>query len=165
MCIRDRLAALAVLGLARRITVPLTELTTSAGHFANGEFDWPVPHDTRGDEVGVMARALERARDSIRLQLDQIGRYAAEQQKLRSELDIAHGIQMSMLPHDRDFDSGERRYRLQARLEPVSYTHLDVYKRQPIASAPPLPPSPITVQMIGTLSSAISIRLRAIASD
>ena len=113
------LAALAVLGLARRITVPLTELTTSAGHFANGEFDWPVPHDTRGDEVGVMARALERARDSIRLQLDQIGRYAAEQQKLQSELDIAHGIQMSMLPHDRDFDSGERRYRLQARLEPA----------------------------------------------
>ena len=113
------LAALAVLGLARRITVPLTELTTSAGHFANGEFDWPVPHDARGDEVGVMARALERARDSIRLQLDQIGRYAAEQQKLQSELDIAHGIQMSMLPRDREFDSGERRYRLQARLEPA----------------------------------------------
>ena len=113
------LAALAVLRLARRITVPLTELTTSAGHFANGEFDWPVPHDTRGDEVGVMARALERARDSIRLQLDQIGRYAAEQQKLQSELDIAHGIQMSMLPRDRDFDSGERHYRLQARLEPA----------------------------------------------
>ena len=113
------LAALAVLGLARRITVPLTELTTSAGHFANGEFDWPVPHDARGDEVGVMARALERARDSIRLQLDQIGRYAAEQQKLQSELDIAHGIQMSMLPRDRDFASGEIRYRLQARLEPA----------------------------------------------
>ena len=113
------LAALAVLGLARRITVPLTELTTSAGHFANGEFDWPVPHDARGDEVGVMARALERARDSIRLQLDQIGRYDAEQQKLQSELDIAHGIQMSMLPHDREFSAGQRHYRLQARLEPA----------------------------------------------
>ena len=113
------LAALAVLGLARRITVPLTELTTSAGHFANGEFDWPVPHDRRGDEVGVMARALERARDSIRLQLEQIGRYAAEQQKLQSELDIARGIQMSMLPHDRDFSAGDRHYRLQARLEPA----------------------------------------------
>ena len=35
----------------------------------------------------------------------------------------------------------------------------------PIASAPPLPPSPITVQMIGTVSSAISSRLRAMASD
>ncbi|GHB97964.1 IcfG protein [Thermomonas carbonis] len=113
------LAALAVLRLARRITVPLTELTTSAGHFANGEFDWPVPHDTRGDEVGVMARALERARDSIRQQLDEIGRYAAEQQKLQSELDIARGIQMSMLPRDRDFASGDIRYRLQARLEPA----------------------------------------------
>ena len=113
------LATLAVLRLARRITVPLTELTTSAGHFANGEFDWPVPHDARGDEVGVMARALERARDSIRLQLDEIGRYAAEKQKLQSELDIAHGIQMSMLPQDRDIAAGDLRYRLQARLEPA----------------------------------------------
>ena len=113
------LAALAVLRLARRITVPLTELTTSAGHFAIGEFDWPVPHDARGDEVGVMARALERARDSIRQQLDEIGRYATERQKLQSELDIARGIQMSMLPRDRDFAVGDIRYRLQARLEPA----------------------------------------------
>ncbi len=113
------LAALAVLRMSRRITVPLTELTTSAGHFANGEFDWPVPHDARGDEVGVMARALERARDSIRLQLDEIGRYAAEQQKLQSELDIARSIQRSMLPHDREFSAGRLRYNLQARLEPA----------------------------------------------
>ncbi|WP_374607529.1 SpoIIE family protein phosphatase [Thermomonas sp.] len=113
------LAALAVLRLSRSITVPLTELTTSAGHFANGEFDWPVPHDARGDEVGVMARALERARDSIRQQLDEIGRYATERQKLQSELDIARSIQMSMLPRDRDFASGDIRYRLRARLEPA----------------------------------------------
>jgi len=113
------LAALAVLRLSRRITVPLTELTASAGHFANGEFDWPVPHDARGDEVGVMARALERARDSIRQQLDEIGRYATEKQKLQSELDIARNIQRSMLPHDREFASGPLRYRLQARLEPA----------------------------------------------
>ncbi|HWS77801.1 MAG TPA: SpoIIE family protein phosphatase, partial [Thermomonas sp.] len=113
------LAALAVLRLARRVTVPLTELTASAGHFANGEFDWPVPHDRRGDEVGVMARALERARDSIRQQLDEIGRYATEKQKLQSELDIARSIQRSMLPRDREFASGSRRYSLQARLEPA----------------------------------------------
>ena len=113
------LAALAVLRLSRRITVPLTELTASAGHFANGEFDWPVPHDARGDEVGVMARALERARDSIRQQLDEIRRYAAEQQKLQSELDIARDIQRSMLPHDREFASGRLRYALRARLEPA----------------------------------------------
>ena len=113
------LAALAVLRMSRRITIPLRELTTSAGHFANGEFDWPVPHDRRGDEVGVMARALERARDSIRQQMDEIGRYASEQQKLQSELDIARGIQRSMLPPDREFVVGGRRYALQARLEPA----------------------------------------------
>lgn len=87
--------------LARRITVPLSELTGSAGHFAIGEFDWPVPHDERGDEVGVMARALERARDSIRFQLDEIASMASERQKLESELGIARDIQQAMLPPGR----------------------------------------------------------------
>ena len=38
---------------------------------------------------------------------------------MQSELDIARDIQRSMLPRDRDFASGEMRYRLQARLEPA----------------------------------------------
>jgi HAMP domain-containing protein len=111
------LAALAVLGLARGITVPLTELTTSAGHFANGEFDWPVPHDARGDEVGDNARSSARAIRSGSTRPDRP--LATEQQKLQSELDIARNIQRSMLPRDRDFADGSRRYRLQARLEPA----------------------------------------------
>jgi len=95
------LVSWAVRRLARRITVPLSELTGSAGHFAIGEFDWPVPHDERGDEVGVMARALERARDSIRVQLDEIASMASERQKLESELGIARDIQLAMLPPGR----------------------------------------------------------------
>ncbi|KFN49042.1 SpoIIE family protein phosphatase [Arenimonas composti] len=101
------LVSLLVRRLAARITVPLSELTTSAGHFAVGEFDWPVPHDERADEVGVMARALERARDSIRFQLDQIAEMAGERAKLQSELDIARDIQLAMLPRDRELlDAG-----------------------------------------------------------
>ena len=34
----------------------------------------------------------------------------------------------------------------------------------PKASAPPLPPSPITIEITGTVKPAISTRLRAIAS-
>jgi sigma-B regulation protein RsbU (phosphoserine phosphatase) len=113
------LSALAIHRLLRRITVPLEELTRSAGHFAAGEFEWPVPHDSMRDEVGVMARALERARDSIRLQMAEIARHAGERQKLQSELQIARDIQQSMLPPGETLRHGERSYLVQARLEPA----------------------------------------------
>jgi sigma-B regulation protein RsbU (phosphoserine phosphatase) len=113
------LSALAIHRLLRRITVPLEELTRSAGHFAAGEFEWPVPHDSMRDEVGVMARALERARDSIRLQMAEIARHAGERQKLQSELQIARDIQQSMLPPGETLRHGERSYLVQARVEPA----------------------------------------------
>ncbi|WP_374555913.1 SpoIIE family protein phosphatase [Thermomonas sp.] len=113
------LSALAIHRLLRRITVPLEELTRSAGHFAAGEFEWPVPHDRMRDEVGVMARALERARDSIRQQMAEIARHAGERQKLQSELEIARDIQQSMLPPGERIQHGARAYLVQARLEPA----------------------------------------------
>ncbi|GAB2651410.1 SpoIIE family protein phosphatase [Arenimonas aestuarii] len=119
--------AVLVRRLARRITVPLSELTGSAGHFAAGEYDWPVPHDTRGDEVGVMARALERARDSIRFQLDEIAGLATERQKLESELDIARDIQLAMLPPPREVRAAGARVEVGAVLKPAKAVGGDFY--------------------------------------
>lgn len=119
--------AVMVRRLAKRITVPLSELTGSAGHFAVGEYDWPVPHDTRSDEVGVMARALERARDSIRFQLDEIADMASERQKLESELDIARDIQLAMLPPPRTVRAGGGAVALGALLKPAKAVGGDFY--------------------------------------
>ncbi|TNJ35712.1 SpoIIE family protein phosphatase [Arenimonas terrae] len=119
--------AVLVRRLARRITVPLSELTSSAGHFAAGEFEWPVPHDTRGDEVGVMARALERARDSIRGQLAEIAGMARDRQKLESELDIAREIQQAMLPPGRSYDGLGLRADVHAMLQPAKAVGGDFY--------------------------------------
>ena len=96
------LLAVLVLGLvlsliARPITGPLLALSDSAGHFARGEFDWPLPHTERRDEVGMLARAFEHARESIRTQLGEIERLARSRQKLESELSIARDIQLAML--------------------------------------------------------------------
>ena len=49
--------------------------------------------------------------------------------------------------------------------EYVENSSINVRSPTPIASAPPEPPSPITVQITGTLRRDISSRLRAIASD
>lgn len=126
------LAAIALMLLllqlvARRITGPLASLTDSARHFDAGEFDRPLPHTERRDEVGLMARAFDHARGSIKAQMAQIEQMAAARQKLDSELSIAREIQLSMLPHDRALSRPGRSLRAQALLEPAKAVGGDFY--------------------------------------
>nr|WP_283254803.1 SpoIIE family protein phosphatase [Luteimonas galliterrae] len=113
--------------VARRITGPLASLTDSARHFDAGEFDRPLPHTARRDEVGLMARAFDHARGSIKAQMAQIEQMAMARQKLDSELSIAREIQLAMLPHDRAVTHGGRSLRAQALLEPAKAVGGDFY--------------------------------------
>jgi sigma-B regulation protein RsbU (phosphoserine phosphatase) len=121
------LATLAVRRLARRITNPLRDLTGSASHFAAGEFDYPLRQTERRDEVGVMARAFDNARGSIKRQMIEIQDMSTARQKLESELGIARDIQQAMLPGGRQL--GEDGWCLQAHalLEPATAVGGDFY--------------------------------------
>jgi sigma-B regulation protein RsbU (phosphoserine phosphatase) len=125
-------ALLLALWLARRyssaLAAPLEELTDSAHHFSQGRFDQPIPYVRREDEVGVMARAFDIARDSIREQMHEIGQMASARQKLESELSIARDIQQSMLPAGRSFDTGHMHVEAHAVLEPASEVGGDFYQ-------------------------------------
>ena len=127
-------SALAVLSLwllmgitARRVTGPLGGLTESAGHFAAGEFDWPLPHTRRRDEVGVMARAFDHARGSIKRQMGEIETMAAARQRLDSELAIARDIQLSMLPTPLRVQAGGAVVEVHGALEPAKAVGGDFY--------------------------------------
>ncbi|RYZ69388.1 MAG: HAMP domain-containing protein, partial [Lysobacteraceae bacterium] len=91
------LSTLLVRHLAKRISRPVEHLAESTSRLALGQYDWPVPHTRRRDEVGRMARTLEHARTSIEQQLVEIGEMGAARQKLQSELSIARDIQRAML--------------------------------------------------------------------
>ncbi len=125
-------ALLVALTLARRysgaIAAPIEELTDSAHHFTEGEFDHPIPYVQRGDEVGVMARAFDAARSSIKARMREIGQMASARQKLESELSIARDIQQSMLPAGRAFDTGHMHVEAHAILEPASEVGGDFYQ-------------------------------------
>ena len=49
-------------------------------------------------------------------------------------------------------------------MEYIEFSNIHTSSATANASAPPLPPSPITIDRIGTLSADISYKLRAIAS-
>ncbi|MFC4729708.1 SpoIIE family protein phosphatase [Coralloluteibacterium thermophilus] len=95
------LSLLALHRLAYRISRPVEDLTVSAVHLDNGEYERPVPHTGRDDEVGYLARTLDDARTSIQRQLVEIETMSAARQKLASELSIAREIQRSMVPPPR----------------------------------------------------------------
>ena len=125
-------ALLVALWLARRyssaLAEPIEKLTDSAHHFSQGQFDQAIPCVQREDEVGVMARAFDAARDSIKGQMREIGQMASARQKLESELSIARDIQQSMLPAGRGFDTGHMHVEAHAVLEPATAVGGDFYQ-------------------------------------
>ncbi|RZA29506.1 MAG: HAMP domain-containing protein, partial [Lysobacteraceae bacterium] len=108
---------LVVRRLAKFISRPVEHLADSTTRFARGQYDWPVPHTGRNDEVGRMARTLEHARTSIQQQLVEIGEMGAARQKLESELSIARDIQHAMLSPARMIDRGDAHLEAHAVLE------------------------------------------------
>lgn len=130
-------AAVATLGLlawlvltarfARALSRPIEDITDSAQHFQRGEFDYPLRHLEREDEVGVMARALDAARTSIGTQMTQIEQMTAARERMQSELEIAREIQQAMLPSGRTFDRAHSHLEAFALLEPAKTVGGDFY--------------------------------------
>ncbi len=113
--------------LAGRIARPVQRLSESAARLAQGDYDAPVPDTGGSDEVGLMARTLDHARNSIRRQLVEIEEMGAARQKLESELSIARDIQLAMLPPGRVIDHADHHLEAYARLEPARAVGGDFY--------------------------------------
>lgn len=113
--------------ITRSLTRPIEELTDTADHFRRGEFEYPLRHIERDDEVGVMARAFDSARDAIRDHIAQIGEMTAARERMHSELQIAREIQQAMLPSGRTFDRATSHLETCAWLEPAKAVGGDFY--------------------------------------
>ena len=58
--------AVVVIGINRRVVVPLASLTATIAAFAEGAREFEVPYAERGDETGRMAKAIRVLRDNAR---------------------------------------------------------------------------------------------------
>jgi len=96
------LVALCVYGLADyvsvRMTKPIAELVMSADRIARGDFDHRVDIDAR-DEFGDLAQAFNAMAGDLKKLTTQMAEEAARRERLARELEIAHEIQMSLVPH------------------------------------------------------------------
>ncbi len=102
------------------IARPIEDLTESARHFALGEFDFPMAHVRRVDEVGVLARAFERARSSIKQQIEEIADMGAARSRIEREFSVAREIQLAMLPSGGRFEADDAHLELHGLLQPAT---------------------------------------------
>jgi methyl-accepting chemotaxis protein len=61
-------AAITAPGLSR----PLVRLTTIAEDMSRGHFEHEIPGTDRGDEIGSLAKAIERMTRSLRLAMERL---------------------------------------------------------------------------------------------
>lgn len=66
------LVFLATLMFARRMVKPIRRLTDIAGDYSRGKLNAKIPGTLRGDEIGALARAVERMGVSIKMAFDEL---------------------------------------------------------------------------------------------
>ena len=123
------LLALAVITLAvtRRILTPLGTLASRAEQVARGALAFELPRPRFPDEVGRLTQAFDRMRTELALHIAELTRNAKEQQRLASELDIAHQIQTALLPGEHYLDAHCENFELHALLRPARAVGGDLY--------------------------------------
>lgn len=92
------LSSLAVLFISRAVARPLFVLTGIAADIAGGNLDREVPPVKSVKEVEELADAFRRMKTSLKDHIEQLTQTTAAKERIESELNIAHTIQMGILP-------------------------------------------------------------------
>ena len=82
----------------RRATKPLGFLSESAQEVAKGNFDAPLPTFKHNDEVAQLRDSFGTMQQSLKEYMEEQKALSAAKATKMSELNVAHSIQMSMLP-------------------------------------------------------------------
>lgn len=82
----------------RRAVKPLRFLSNSAHEVAHGNFDTPLPTFKHQDEIAQLRDSFDTMQQSLKQYVDELKASTAAKASMESELNVAHNIQMSMLP-------------------------------------------------------------------
>ena len=81
-----------------RATKPLAFLSESAQEVAKGNFDTPLPEFKHKDEITQLRNSFDTMQQSLKRYVEELKASTAAKATIESELNVAHSIQMSMLP-------------------------------------------------------------------
>ncbi len=121
---------LAVYGVTRRLTGPLTELAHAADDFARGELGSPLPRARGNDEVARLVRSFKSMEQDLKGYVANLEDVTASRSRLEGELAAAREIQMSMLPQGGEAAVVTDEYQLWAKVRPAKTVGGDLYTYQ-----------------------------------
>ena len=81
-----------------RMTKPLSQFADSAKEIAKGNFNSSLPPIKTDDEIGLLHDSFEHMQQSLRQYVEDLKATTASKAAIEHELQLASGIQMSMLP-------------------------------------------------------------------
>lgn len=113
--------------IARRVSQPLRKLRDAVAAFGEGNFDVWLPTVTSQDEVGDLNYAFRNMRISLKEHIENLKQSTAENQRMQSELNIAHDIQMAMVPGAGAAQLELNTWQLDACLRPARSVGGDLY--------------------------------------
>lgn len=111
----------------RRTLAPLGMLAQGAEHVARGELEFDLPAAQRRDEIGRLTHSFDQMRHQLAAHLQRLTEATREQQRLASELEIAHQIQTALLPNEHYLDAHCPNFELHAALRPARAVGGDLY--------------------------------------
>jgi sigma-B regulation protein RsbU (phosphoserine phosphatase) len=82
----------------RNAIKPLRYLSDSAQEVAQGNFDAPLPMFKHQDEIAQLRDSFAAMQQSLKQYVEELKASTAAKASIESELNVAHGIQMAMLP-------------------------------------------------------------------
>ncbi|MBO4822047.1 MAG: SpoIIE family protein phosphatase [Prevotella sp.] len=82
----------------RRATKPLKQLALTAEEVAKGNFNTQLPVIKHHDEVGLLRDSFDDMQQSLTKYVDELKHTTASKAAMENELQVAHDIQMGMLP-------------------------------------------------------------------
>ncbi len=118
---------LIIVSITRKMIYPLGRLARVTADIGSGNLDIKLPPPVRNDEIGALTNDFRSMRDSLQTHIEQLRETTAKQQKLESEIEIARGIQMSMVPGGGTVSIKEHSYQLYSLLRPARSVGGDLY--------------------------------------
>ncbi|NDV18941.1 SpoIIE family protein phosphatase [Pseudodesulfovibrio sp. JC047] len=115
------------IGIARRITHPLRQLSGAARNIASGDLDSQLPAITSRDEVGDLAHSFEYMKTSLKKFIQDLTTTTAAKERIESELRIARDIQMGILPKLFPAFPDRKEFEIFASIEPAKEVGGDLY--------------------------------------
>lgn len=106
---------------------PIRELTEATKQIASGNFNTQLPEIRTQDDLAVLHDSFENMQKSLLAQMEELQSTTRQRERMASELNIAHAIQMDIVPKKFSPFSESENLELYALLKPAKEVGGDLY--------------------------------------